>query len=94
MYDARGKSNDQVISDLIMMLNQDEVITLQELVEIVATRSVKDVVANENALTIFYSGESEAFINTMVKESDDTVRVIRRTEAYFHRNTRASYLCL
>lgn len=88
MYDASGKSNDEVFSDLVMMLNKsnednkDKVITLQELVEIVATRSVKDEVANENALTIFYSGESEELINTMVKEADDTVRVIRRTEAY------------
>lgn len=82
MYDATGKTNSEVFSELIEMLDNDKTITLEELTKVVATRSVVDTFASEDALTIFYSGESETFINTFVDQANGSVRVIRRTEAY------------
>ena len=82
MAEYANLSNDEVYDILFEKIENGEMISVQDLKDIVDTRSVVDPKAGENAVTIFYSGESEEFINELSARADDRVRVIRRTEAY------------
>ena len=56
---SEGKSNSDVIDELLDMMSKGEKITLNDIDEIISTRSIVDTKAASDALTIFYSGEPE-----------------------------------
>ena len=73
---------EEIIEGLLELVNKEENLSVKKLVDIVENISIKDRIASNNAVTIFYSGESETLINELVKTSDESVRIIRRTDAY------------
>lgn len=73
---------EETIEELLKKIKNRENLSVKDLVNIVKSISVEDRIANSNAVTIFYSGESERLINELVKTSDESVRIIRRTDAY------------
>lgn len=77
-----GKTNIELINELNIKIDNGDAITLLELDEMISTRSVVDHVATSNAVTIFYSGESEQLINSIAAQNNSEIRIIRRTEAY------------
>ncbi len=72
----------EVIDDLLKKMSNGEKISVADLGKIVDTISVKDYVAGKNAVTVFYSGETEKFIENFSNDSGSFVRMINRTEAY------------
>lgn len=80
--DSKGKSNAEVIYELLNKMKSGEKITFADIDECISTRSVLDSIAGENAVTIFYSGESEDFINNLSNNGGQNIRMIRRTEAF------------
>ena len=78
---SEGKSNSDVIDELLDMMSKGEKITLNDIDEIISTRSIVDTKAASDALTIFYSGEPEDLINTIATGGSE-IRMIRRTEAF------------
>ena len=79
---TNGMTNDEVIDKLLEMVDNGEKITLDDIDECISTRSIVDHVADENAITIFYSGEPGKVINYISDNSGSDVRMIRRTEAF------------
>ncbi len=75
-------SNEEVFEMLESMISKGDVITLDDLNECISTRSVVDPKAADGAVTIFYSGESDELITAISDNAGDSVRVIKRTEAY------------
>ena len=73
---------EDILEELIEKVKNKENLSVKDLVDIVESISVEDRVASDSALTIFYSGESERFINRLVKNADKNVRIIRRSDAY------------
>ena len=59
------KSNQEIIALLTDMWKDGIPYSFDFIDEIVKTRSMEDPCANSDAITIFYSGESEDVINTM-----------------------------
>ena len=57
--DFIGKSNEEIIEELLELMDRGEKITVQDLVDAVSTRSVIDNYASTDAVTVFYSGETE-----------------------------------
>ncbi len=82
MAEYADLSNEEAYDVLFEKIDNSEMVSVQDLRDIVATRSVVDPKAGENAVTVFYSGESEELINELSARADDKVRVIRRTEAF------------
>lgn len=78
---SEGKSNSDVIDELLDMMSKGEKITLNDIDEIISTQSIVDTKAASDALTIFYSGEPENLINTIATGGSE-IRMIRRTEAF------------
>lgn len=76
-----GKSNLEIINEFLDMMSQGKNISLSDIDEAISTRSVIDTIASPDAVTIFYSGEPEGFINTIAKDGSE-IRMIRRTEAF------------
>ncbi len=62
---SKGKSNLDVIDELLEMMSKGDKITLNDIDEIISTRSIVDTKASSDSLTIFYSGEPENLINTI-----------------------------
>ena len=63
------------------MIESDEAVTYEDLKECVSTRSVVDPIAKDGALTVFFSGEDDAFIKNLSSGNNSSIRIIRRTEA-------------
>lgn len=78
---SEGKSNSDVIDELLDMMSKGKKITLNDIDEIISTRSIVDTKAASDALTIFYSGEPEDLINTIATGGSE-IRMKRRTEAF------------
>ena len=78
---SKGKSNLDVIDELLEMMSKGDKITLNDIDEIISTRSIVDTKASSDSLTIFYSGEPENLINTIATGGSE-IRMIRRTEAF------------
>ena len=73
---------EEIIEELLEKVNNNENLSVKDLVDILENISIEDRIANKDALTVFYTGESERLINALVKTADESVRVIRRTDAY------------
>ena len=72
----------EIIDSLVKKKVNGEKISVEDLSKIVDTISVKDTVAGKNAVTVFYSGESEEFIKNLSDNSGSYTRMINRTQAY------------
>ena len=72
----------EIIDSLVKKKTNGEKISVEDLGKIVDTISVKDYVAGKNAVMVFYSGETEKFIENFSNDSGSFVRMINRTEAY------------
>ena len=72
----------EVINNLLEKMTNGEKISVADLGKILDTVSVKDYVAGKNAVTVFYSGETDEFIKNFSNDSGSFVRMINRTEAY------------
>jgi len=59
-----------------------EAITLDELEQAVEACDVKDSIADNDAITLFYSGGEDSIINAIAAENNDNIRLIRRTERF------------
>ena len=73
---------EEIIKELLEKVDNNENLSVKDLIDIVESLSVEDKIASPNAVTVFYTGESERLINSLVKTADESVRVIRRTDAY------------
>ena len=73
---------EEIIEELLEKINNNENLSVKDLVDILESISVEDRIASPDAVTVFYTGESERLINSLVKTADGNVRVIRRTDAY------------
>ncbi len=73
---------EEMIERLLEIVNSQEELSVKDLADIVNSISIEDRVAGKDALTIFYSGESEILINELVDKADDNVRILRRSDAY------------
>ena len=73
---------EEIIEKLYEIVNNQGDLSVKDLVDIVESISVEDRIASDNALTIFYTGESEKLINRLVETANENVRIIRRTDAY------------
>ena len=58
---------EEIIEELLEIVNEEESLSVKDLVDIVESLSVEDRIASDNALTIFYTGESEKLINRLVE---------------------------
>ena len=85
MQDFREKKNmtaKEIIEELCEIVKNQGDLSVKDLVDIVEGISVEDRIAGKEALTLFYTGESERLINKLVETSNENVRIIRRTDAY------------
>ena len=78
---TKGLSNQEVFDKLREMLDNGDIVTYEDLKECVSTRSVVDPIAKDDALTVFFSGEDDAFIKNLSSGNNSNIRIIRRTEA-------------
>ena len=78
---TKGLSNQEVFDKLWKMIENGEAITYEDLKECVSTRSVVDPIAKDGAITVFFSGEDDAFIKNLSSGDNSNIRIIRRTEA-------------
>ena len=72
---------EKIIKALIEKYERGE-LTLQDIDEAIANCSLKDKIANDNAVTIFYSGGEDKIANDLAASENSNIRLIRRTEAY------------
>ena len=72
----------EIIEELCEIVKNQGDLSVKDLVDIVEGISVEDRIAGKEALTLFYTGESERLINKLVETSNENVRIIRRTDAY------------
>lgn len=73
---------DDIINYLYTEADNQHVITIDDLDKAVESCSVVDRFANENAITIFYSGGEDNIINEIADTGNPDVRLIRRTDAF------------
>ncbi len=78
---TKGLSNQEVFDKLLEMIENGETVTYEDLKECVSTRSIVDPIAKDDALTVFFSGEDDAFIKNLSSGNNSNIRIIRRTEA-------------
>ena len=73
---------EEIIEELYEIVNNQGNLSVKDLVDIVESLSIEDRVASPDALTIFYTGESEDLINKLVKRANENIRILRRTDVY------------
>ena len=73
---------EEIIEELLEKVKNKENLSVENLIDIVESISIEDRIASLDAVTVFYTGESERLVNSLVKTADENVRIIRRTDAY------------
>lgn len=66
---------EQIISWLIRKIENNEIITVDMLKDIVASCSVIDPIAANDAVTIFYSGGEDAIANMLADTDNSKIRL-------------------
>ena len=80
--DFQQMTVEQMIEWMVTSYNQGKEIKLDDIKKAVAATSVKDPIAKEGALTIFYSGGEDEIANLLSATDNENIRLIRRTEAF------------
>ena len=73
---------DEIIKYFCEKYESGEKFSLKELRDAAKACSVTDPIANENAITIFYSGGEDKIANALASNSNENIRVIRRTDRF------------
>jgi hypothetical protein len=80
--DFKNMTVDQIIDYFKEQQDSDEKFSLTELRAAADACSVKDNVANDDAITIFYSGGEDEIANQLAQSGDKNIRIIRHTDLF------------
>ena len=81
IMDTIGKTNKQLIAEFEEMMANGAKISYSDIDAAIASRSIIDNVAADDAITIFFSNEPMSLMND-ISGNGSSVRMIKRTEAY------------